>query len=173
MRYHSPEAEQYWRSVYWSAWLQHPWHVIATILFRWKLILTNYEAWVWPPFADLGWLVTAGPYLLAAGALVLWRRRRSADILLLVGPLCYALVVGGLIYVEPRYVRYAHLSFLLGAAMTLDGAIVSLARLTPLAYRRVLNAAAAAALVALALWWASGQTAGLREAAHLAARARP
>jgi 4-amino-4-deoxy-L-arabinose transferase-like glycosyltransferase len=126
MKYRSPESERYWKSLYWKAWREHPRYVLSTIAWRFGFILWSTET-VGPYFLQLGMLVKAGLVLILGAALVLAIRRRYDDILLLIGPLSYALATNGIMYAELRYVRYAHLSSMFGAALIFDGALAALA----------------------------------------------
>jgi hypothetical protein len=102
IRYHSLEAEKYWLGQYIAAWIDHPGHVIRTILYRFKMIAVGPET--------LGTFVS-GPVLLAYGAIALatpviliWLlyMRRIADAFLVALPMIYALGSLGILYVEKR-----------------------------------------------------------------------
>ena len=111
--YHSLEAEKYWFGQYIAAWINHPGHVIRTILYRFEIIVGGPET--------LGTFVRR-PVLLAYGAaalmtpiVLIWLlyMRRLADAFLVALPIAYALGSLGILYVEKRYVGYAGLSYLL------------------------------------------------------------
>ena len=112
MQYHSPEAEAHWRRVYVDAWRQHPGHVLSTIVFRIKRIFLETE---------LGsfWFPLIGLALTVCALLVLITRGHLLESAVVVGPLLVALGSLGFIYVEHRYVRYAHLSYLFALAVCL------------------------------------------------------
>lgn len=115
----TPATEAYWKDQYLAAWHDHPLHVIKTILYRFQLIATKYDGLSSPLALDgivYGALSTATPIALIWLAL----KRRWADTLLVAGPMGYALISLGLMYVELRYVRYAGLTYLLGAAVLLS-----------------------------------------------------
>lgn len=119
--YHSPESEVYWRSVYWDAWKQHPSHVVATILHRFGLILSSPRS---IPYFDFVVPVTKlGPAFLLLAATFLWFAKRRIQILVVVGPLLYAMATNGIMYVETRYVSYAYISYILALALAVEGAL--------------------------------------------------
>ncbi|HET9903738.1 MAG TPA: glycosyltransferase family 39 protein [Xanthobacteraceae bacterium] len=146
--FNSVESERYWRPLYWKAWREHPGHVIATILYRFNVILFQPEL-LYRHFSGMSVLAARGPWLLALGIAVLLIRRRFSDVLLVVGPLGYALCVNGIMYVEPRYVRYAHLTYLMSAALAFDGLLSGMRLLLNRAGARVAQAAAALAAAAV------------------------
>lgn len=118
--YHSPEAEAFWADAYFNAWREHPDHVIRTILYRIKLIATQPD-WVmfphpaiWNSLFAHGWLVA----IAAIGALLVHRRWAAA--FLVAGPLVYALLSLGFVYVETRYVRYASLTYIFSAVIAMS-----------------------------------------------------
>jgi len=96
---------------------------LETILFRVKLIAfgTDYAG---APFAGWREYLYLGPLVAMAASIVLLLRRRYTDVLLLWAPLATAIATLGLIYVEPRYVRYAALTYLLAAGLVLDAVVV-------------------------------------------------
>jgi hypothetical protein len=115
MKYHSPESEKYWRDVYWSAWRDHPGHVAATVLRRWKMILFDAETGHMGRHTLLIAL-GAGAALLVCSTGLLVHRRRYAEAMIIAGPMAVALFSLGLMYVELRYVRYASLSYVFATA---------------------------------------------------------
>lgn len=119
--YHSPEAEEFWRKIYFDAWRNHPGHVIQTILHRFGLIAFGQELTSYPKtFVPLfGW----GLGLAAVAAMILAVRKRFYDLLIVLGPLLFALGTLGIIYVELRYVRYASLTYLFSAAIVLSAVV--------------------------------------------------
>jgi len=110
MRFGSPQAENYWRSEYISAWLEHPEHVLQTIFFRVQRILLKFDFKI-VELTDILFLTImyATPFALLW---LLWRRRWT-DALLVALPAGYALCSLGILYVEQRYVRYASLTYAL------------------------------------------------------------
>jgi len=110
--YQSVQAEAYWKAEYISAWLEHPLHVLETIVFRFKLILTTIDLKFFDPkIVDLTYYLFWVMLCSAPVALIwlLWKRRWS-DAFLVALPAGYAVCSLGLLYVVPRYVRYASLS---------------------------------------------------------------
>jgi 4-amino-4-deoxy-L-arabinose transferase-like glycosyltransferase len=112
LQYHSPEAEAHWKRVYLDAWRQHPAHVLSTIAFRVKRIFLETEL-------GPGWLARIGLGFTVCALLILVARRRVFESMIVAGPLLVAMGSLGFIYVELRYVRYAHVSYLLGLAVLL------------------------------------------------------
>jgi hypothetical protein len=142
LRQHTLESEAYWRQEYLKAWRDHPEHVMATIRRRWFLVTKGPEE----DFTSrLTLLVHYGPLLLA-GALIVTLTRRAVPVALLVlGPVAYALLSLGFVYVETRYVRYASLTYLLAFGVVL-GAILAWAGRRRLLVRSLIFAAVAAFL---------------------------
>jgi len=154
--YHSPEAEDYWRSIYFNAWLERPGHVLHTIFSRLDLIAFHQE------IAGSG--ITDQPLLrwgfgtaVAASAILLYRRR-FYDTLIVAGPLLFALFTLGLIYVELRYVRYASLTYLFSAAIVLSALV---AWLNPLLRKTSETAQKSAAFLSFFLAYAALVAIGL------------
>ncbi len=156
IRFHSLEAEKYWFGQYIAAWTDHPGHVIRTILYRFKMIAGGPET--------IGTLV-GRPVLLAYGAIALttpiiliWLlyMRRIADAFLVALPMIYALGSLGVLYVEPRYVRYAGLTYLLALPIVLGAGGSMLRAAWPQRWRlvepgRALSIVAAIGLLLLAI----------------------
>lgn len=121
LTYHGPGAEEFWRKIYFDAWRNHPGHVIQTILHRFGLIAFGQELTSYPKtFVPLfGW----GLGLAAVAAMILAVRKRFYNLLIVLGPLLFALGTLGIIYVELRYVRYASLTYLFSAAIVLSAVV--------------------------------------------------
>ncbi|MBU2604939.1 MAG: glycosyltransferase family 39 protein [Alphaproteobacteria bacterium] len=119
MAFNSPQSEAYWKAEYVSAWLEHPEHVLQTILFRLKMILTEVDYTI-IGLTDhfLFVIICAAPFALAW---LLWNRRLT-DALLVSIPVGYALCSLGILYVELRYVRYASLTYALAFPVFLGAA---------------------------------------------------
>jgi 4-amino-4-deoxy-L-arabinose transferase-like glycosyltransferase len=167
LAYHSPDSERYWWSVYWDAWRQHPGHVVDTIRYRWDMILWFVEL-PFQHFTAFREFVEYGPVLLLLASGVLILRRQYACVLLILGPLGYALATNGLMYVEPRYIRYAQISYLLAAGLVLDGVLASLDWLRRYLPSRLSWAARPAAAIIAAmplLVWTARESAILDRAA--------
>src|SRR5262245_43879042 len=150
LEYHSRAAEAYWRQVYLEAWAQHPAYVLSTIEHRIRMIMSEAaDAGVLTRLTSLyGW----GPFLLAGAILVCLLRRRITDTLIIIAPVVAAIATIGWYYVEPRYVRYASLSYVFACGVLLDAALIALIavfRWLPVPAAASFKAAvAAAALVA-------------------------
>ncbi len=119
--HNSVQSEQYWRAEYFRAWVDHPAHVIKTILFRFGRILGEPE----PQGYFLGFAPAAYKWMAYATPIVLTcliYRGRWADAFLIALPMAYALGSLGFVYVEFRYVRYAGLTYLFVLAFVLSAA---------------------------------------------------
>jgi 4-amino-4-deoxy-L-arabinose transferase-like glycosyltransferase len=175
MTYRSPESEAYWRRLYWNAWREHPEHVLATIAHRFNMIL--FEPEMHPPFEALYERIAWAPYLLLVSIAVLIVRRQYAASLLVIGPLCYALATNGLMYTEVRYVRYAHLSYLLAAAISFDALVQGWRAVSrQVRFERALILAGLAALLIAGLcfaYWVARQTIILERPARNAVILQP
>lgn len=113
IRPYTPQAEEYWKTEYISALKEHPGYVLSTVFYRINIILTKVENY-YPGLRGVeqliyGWLLWLAP---VAVAWLLWKRRWS-DALIVAGPMVYAICSLGPMYVEPRYVRYAGLTYIL------------------------------------------------------------
>lgn len=176
MAYRSPESERHWRGIYWNAWREHPEHVLATIAHRLHLIVFEWDI-AYPAFRDFLRLAPWAPYLLPIGIVVLIARRQYADVLLLAGPLAYAIATNGLMYVELRYIRYAHVSYLLAAAVCFDALLHGWRLLTPaLPFPRAMSRLGAAAVLIVGLYfayWVARETTALDRVTRNIAALRP
>ncbi|HEX3945440.1 MAG TPA: glycosyltransferase family 39 protein [Rhizomicrobium sp.] len=145
--WHSKEMNDYYWHEYLDAWAQHPLHVLATVTKRFEMIAFDVD-YPQNPTSGLTALVSwgLGPFLIAV-AFLLWRRR-YIEAFFISGPIGYALVSLGLVYIEPRYVRYAAISYLLADAVLLQAFVSAIARLKFSSWT-VPAAAAAAVLVTL------------------------
>jgi hypothetical protein len=107
-------SEIYWKNEYFRAWTEHPGHVFQAIQFRMNFILTSCDYGYAPVQTMCGlvysWFAWAS---LLAIIWLLWKRRWP-EVFLIGGPMAFALLSLGFVYVEPRYVRYAALSYVLG-----------------------------------------------------------
>ncbi len=113
--FHSSQAEAFFRHKYLMAWKEHPFYVMRTIWYRFTLIATKPDLsqtsydWLWR--IVYVFLALSTPFALLG---LLWKRRFS-DAFIVVGPLGYALLSLGPMYVETRYVRYASVTYILAA----------------------------------------------------------
>lgn len=118
--YHSPESEEYWRDVYFNAWLEHPLFVLEGIWHRFTIIALKPE-WLalggWFTHGTQTDVYKGGFIVLMFVSVYLVVVRRYTDAMLVAGSLVVALGTLGLIYVEPRYVRYAAISYILATAV--------------------------------------------------------
>lgn len=119
IEWHTPQAETYWRGQYIAAWHAHPIYVMRTILYRLHMILFTPDTIF--GFSAIGnfvfkWL----PWLTLLALFGLLWKRRWPDAMLVAGPMAYALLTLGLMYVEARYVRYASLTYLLAFPVLLS-----------------------------------------------------
>jgi hypothetical protein len=114
MDWYSSSAESFWKNEYFRAWSEHPGHVLRTLQFRMNFILTYCDYGYNPLLGMCGLVYSwfAWATLLAMISLV-WKQRWS-DAFLIGGPMAFALLSLGFVYVEARYVRYAGLSYILG-----------------------------------------------------------
>jgi hypothetical protein len=149
-------GDRYLRQEYLKAAAAHPGHVARVIVARWKQILFSSERLQPLFFGRVRQVLDAVGIVLVVLAAVIVRRNRVALLLLALPPL-YALFSVGIVYVEPRYVRYVHLAYVFGGVVVLMEAWQRLRLRQP----RV-AAAAAVLLVALGVLYAG------RELAHLA-----
>jgi hypothetical protein len=134
--HHTPAAEAYWREQYLEAWRLHPGHVVATILYRINYILHGADFYVFP-FQDLVTIFSIGPGLLIAAVTLLVVRGRFTDAYLVSGPMVYALLSLGLVYVESRYVRYASISYVLACAVAIQAGVELLGKLATALHPRL------------------------------------
>jgi hypothetical protein len=160
--WHSANAELYWKQEYLRAWAEHPRHVLQTILFRMNLISTKCEYEIGPllGMCDIVYCRFAWATL-AAIVWLLWKRRWP-EAFLIAGPMVFALLSLGFVYVELRYVRYAGLSYLLGFPVLVALVAEFLARhfrtLDRFGGARSIKAAiGAAGVVAVAVYFAGQQ----------------
>jgi hypothetical protein len=114
---HTPKAELFWKNEYLLALSEHPGHVLKTIQFRMKIIATTCDTSYGPlhgmcvlNYYWFAWLSVLAVVWLA------WKRRWS-DAFLICGPMAFALLSLGFVYVEPRYVQYAGITYLLGGVV--------------------------------------------------------
>jgi 4-amino-4-deoxy-L-arabinose transferase-like glycosyltransferase len=143
----TPEAEQYWRVEYLRAWRDHPGYVLATIANRIRLILFSFDHMVIrTAFKPIFALYSLGPYLLGTAIVVSLARRRWSDVVWIAGPLAYAIVSVGLVHVEPRYIRYASLSYLLSATVLVQFLLNMLTSIAPRFMRPVISTVVCAVL---------------------------
>jgi hypothetical protein len=112
--WHTSSAENFWKNEYFRAWSEHPAHVLQAIQFRMNFILTSCDYGYTPllPMCGLVYSRFAWATLLAMTWL-LWKQRWP-EAFLIGGPMAFALLSLGFVYVEARYVRYAALSYVLG-----------------------------------------------------------
>jgi hypothetical protein len=158
MGWHTPATELYWKHEYLNAWIEHPRHVLQTLLFRLNLILSHcdydnaplrgmcdtvYHWFAWATLTAILWL--------------LWKRRWP-EAFLIAGPMAFALLTLGFIYVEPRYVRYAGISYLLGFPVLVALVVDFAASLSKALDARSIKAAIGAlGVAALAIYFATQQ----------------
>jgi hypothetical protein len=152
----TPEGDRYLRREYWKAATDHPMHVARVIGDRWRQILFTSERLQPLFFGRLRqWLDATGIFLVVLAA-VLARQNPVALLLVLLPPL-YALSSVGIVYVEPRYVRYVQLGYAFSAVLVASALWRTALAAAP---RWALTGAATAAVGALLYV--------LRELAHLA-----
>ena len=107
----SIEGDAYLKREYLRAVREHPGHVARVILDRWYGILTTSERLQPLFFGRLRqWIDVTGA--LACVAALMIARRNPARMLLIGAPPLYALMSVGIVYFEPRYIRYTHLGYL-------------------------------------------------------------
>jgi hypothetical protein len=161
--WHTPDSEAFWKSEYLRAWREHPHHVLQTILFRMNYILSHcdykyvplralcnvvYRWFAWGSLLAIIWLV--------------WKRRWP-EAFIIAGPMLYALASLGFIYVEPRYVRYAGLTYILGfpvfLALVSDAVSGGSKSLYPFPHLPLIKpGVGAAGVAAVVVYFASQQT---------------
>ncbi len=126
----SYERGDFFMKEYLAAWRDHPGHVIKTIFHRLKtmplsqkyVFYPNYLKTLNKKFAMLSLVA------LAILSLLLLRQKRYWALSIVLLPLFYAMGTLGLIYYEPRYVRYISLTYVLAWAGLLAFAIDYLSR---------------------------------------------
>jgi 4-amino-4-deoxy-L-arabinose transferase-like glycosyltransferase len=158
----TPASETFWKNEYFRAWSEHPGHVLRAIQFRMNFILTScdykgspllgmcvlvYSWFAWATLLAIIWL--------------LWKQRWP-EAFLIGGPMAFALLSLGFVYVEARYVRYAALSYVLGfpvlLALVVDFVTSRFRPLKPLGGRALIKAAlAAAGVAAISIYFATQQ----------------
>lgn len=150
--WNTPETEAYWRTKYIQAWAEHPDYVLNAIFWRIQKIAFDFEH-----IRGLAqWnqtLSIVGPVTLTAASVVLFFKRKKNYILIIWAPLVYAILSLGFVYVEPRYVRYVIVSYLLGATIVVNEAVrwsISFAVSKGLRERSMARVATGAAAIACA-----------------------
>jgi hypothetical protein len=156
--WHTPDAEVYWKQEYLHAWIEHPGHVLQTILFRMNSILSQCDYGSTPLLGMCNivyrWFAWA---TLPAMLWLLWKRRWP-DAFLVAGPLAFALLSLGFIYVELRYVRYAGISYLVGFPVLVALAVDYAASLSKRLDARSIKAAIGAfGVAAITIYFATQQ----------------
>lgn len=120
--WNTPETEAYWRAKYIQAWAEHPDYILKAIAWRMKQIAVDFEHFVgWTLWNE--WMPIAGPASLAAASAILFFRKKAFYVLIISAPLVYAVLSLGFVYVEPRYVRYVIVSYILGTAIVVNQAV--------------------------------------------------
>jgi hypothetical protein len=107
-------SEIYWKNEYFRAWSEHPGHVLRAIQFRLNFILTSCD-YGYNPLLEMCGLVYSW-FAWASLLAIIWLlwKWRWPEAFLVSGPMAFALLSLGFVYVEARYVRYAALSYVLG-----------------------------------------------------------
>lgn len=124
IKYHSVEGNKYFKQKYLEAVAEHPLYVIKVALWRWKQIATLVDFGFWAEvctgaqLALKNYFANAGVWVWLIAIIVSWRRPMALLMLLL--PMLYAFMSIGLIHYEPRYARYAHLSYLFASIILLS-----------------------------------------------------
>lgn len=114
--WHSVAADQYLKSKYWKVLIEYPAYVLKAAIWRWQQIAFKTDIAVWSNMyygaqqAIRNYFEVAGIWVWIVAMLLAWRQ---PVVILVAGlPLLYAFFSVGLVHYEPRYVRYAHLSYL-------------------------------------------------------------
>jgi hypothetical protein len=115
----STGAESYWRTKFLAALVARPYFVLKTIFFRASLIISEQDYYL-PGLPGQGVIAQLASAILLVTVVVLSVRRRYAQAFIVAGPMLYALFSLGFLYVEPRYVRYASISYLLSIPILLQ-----------------------------------------------------
>jgi hypothetical protein len=141
--WHSTESNTYWRAAYQNAWREHPVYVLQTILWRISKIPFDHLSYIAPReyyldgidtyFTKYGFFVL----FLSLIPLVIQRKFSAAYIISL--PLVYALASLGLVYYEPRYIRYVPLSYIFAAAIAINFLYSRFVSLSPLLRKRAVS----------------------------------
>jgi hypothetical protein len=115
LNWHSVGAEGYWKSEYLNAWREHTNHVLQATLFRMKKILFEPD-FAHDPLPGMSGIVYRW-FMEATVVAIVWLlfKKRWTDAVLISGPMTFAVLSLGFVYVEARYVRYGGLSYFLGA----------------------------------------------------------
>jgi hypothetical protein len=114
----SPDVQKIWMAKYLEAWKEHPAYVLRVLAHRlWEIPFKfpEYGALTQTPFG--GYFEKLGLIVLACAVPVLLLCRRYATAFLISMPLLYAEMSIGLVHYEPRYTRYAALSYILAPAV--------------------------------------------------------
>lgn len=163
--FNTPASEALWKKEYLQAWSEHPSHVLKSILYRINVIRNqcDYDYAPLSALCDVVYRLFKWGTLLAMLGL-LWKRRWP-EAFIIAGPMLYAAITLGFIYIEPRYIRYAGLTYVLGftVLLALLADIVSgySKAFAPPGGSRMLKAATAATGVAAIGVYFAGQLASL------------
>jgi 4-amino-4-deoxy-L-arabinose transferase-like glycosyltransferase len=155
MSFHTKEAEEYWKHLYWQAWSEHPAYVVRTILERFRIVAFQTIYPYAGPFGAWSKNVGVGLLFSVIGSIVLLVRRRYSDLLLVWAPLAVAMATLGFIYVEPRYVQYGLLTYVLGGAFVFEAVLIVVVQLTnkvDFLGSRIMATVLLAALGGLVVW---------------------
>jgi hypothetical protein len=173
--WHSIEANEHFRGEVRAILRDDPWRYPRGVLERWRRILLTAESFAPTPASAerlQAAMTAAAPAAIALALVLLVARRgegrlRRAIVLLL--PMACALGSIGLVYYEPRYVRYAQLSALIAVPIAAD----AITRLAAIAAGGGADAvrARAAGIASAAILWLALAAAALPALVALAARA--
>jgi hypothetical protein len=124
LKWHSVEADKFFKRKYIEGIIDHPLYGLEVAAWRWKQIASVVDFGFWAEVCTGAQLVlrnyfaNAGVWVWLIAIIVSWRRPIMLLILLL--PMLYAFMSIGLVHYEPRYARYAHLSYLFAPIILLS-----------------------------------------------------
>lgn len=168
---HTAEAEAFWRQEYLTAWRQQPSFVLSTIAWRIRRMPVDtvesiYSSIYMERLSEYYGL--KGVIALMVTTILLWRRRHFARWMVISFPLGYALASLGLVYYEPRYIRYVALSYILAGVVIAQSVWNSRRASSWLALVRIRRELFVGIVVVAGSLYGARELAQLEAAAHLA-----
>jgi hypothetical protein len=135
--WHSDECDAYFRREFRAIVAEDPGLLVRNVLYRWGRIIFDAESLEFTPRAGgrlQNAMNDATPVAIAIALVILLARKEPGRLrraIVLALPIAYALASIGLVYYEPRYVRYAQLSGVLALPVVVDAIGRALAARAP------------------------------------------